>query len=543
VLPPWPLRHKDVGYERRERNILPLSESSKPSWRNTPSYSVAGAALLCCVAGASPFAIAQDSAYDPANYGWQPGAISHAQRMRAFVDPDSGQQPTPPIIPQFEFDFDPSGIIATTQPGGSTQTSQNAFFANLGTNNRTCFSCHQPQTGWGVSAASVQGRFYASYGDDPIFRLVDGATCPNADVSSIDAKRQAYSLLLSKGLIRIGLSVPVTAEYRIVSVADPYGCNTNPVTGLTNFGPSGPTTGIVSIYRRPLPSTNLGFLTTIMWDGREPTLAQQSIDATLIHAQANAAPTTAQQQQIVNFESGIFTTQVFDNKAKDLTAAGAKGGPIALGNLLPGFFVGINDPLGGNPKGLPFTSQIFDLYEAWNSIDGFGNVNAYREAVARGEALFNNTPITITGVTGINDLPGLTTVSGFCGTCHDTPDVGNHSVKLPINIGIANGGVNNNNPSLDIADLPVFALSCVSGPNAGKTYTVTDPGRALISGKCADIGKVKGPILRGLAGRAPYFHNGSAATLLDVVNFYNLRFDIGLTAAEMSDLAAFLQTL
>jgi cytochrome c peroxidase len=46
-----------------------------------------------------------------------------------------------------------------------------------------------------------------------------------------------------------------------------------------------------------------------------------------------------------------------------------------------------------------------------------------------------------------------------------------------------------------------------------------------------------------LAGRAPYFHNGSAATLLDVVNFYNLRFNIGLTAAQMSDLAAFLQTL
>jgi cytochrome c peroxidase len=526
---------------------MSLSESPRGPWRNTRRntlmYSVAGATLLCFVAGVSTFVIAQDGAYEPANYAWQAGAISHAQRMRAFVDPDSGQQPTPPVIPQFEIDFDPSGILATTQPGGSTQTSQNAFFANLGTNNRTCFSCHQPQTGWGVSAASVQGRFYASYGNDPIFRLVDGATCPNADVSSIDAKRQAYSLLLSKGIIRIGLSVPVTAEYRIVSVADPYGCNTNPVTGLTNFGPSGPTTGTVSIYRRPLPSTNLGFLTTIMWDGREPTLAQQSIDATLIHAQANAAPTTAQQQQIVGFESGIFTAQVFDNKAKNLTAAGANGGPIALANLLPGFFVGINDPLGGNPKGLPFTSQIFDLYKAWNNIDGYGDVNASREAVARGEALFNNTPITITGVAGINDLPGLTTVSGFCGTCHDTPDVGNHSVKLPINIGIANGGANNNNPGLDIADLPVFALSCVSGPNAGKTYTVTDPGRALISGKCADIGKVKGPILRGLAGRAPYFHNGSAATLLDVVNFYNLRFNIGLTAAQMSDLAAFLQTL
>jgi cytochrome c peroxidase len=520
-----------------------LGANSMPSLRNTLRYSFATGALLCVVFGVSPLALAQDGAYDPANYAWQAGAIRHAQRMRGFIDPDSGQQPTPPVIPRFEVNFDPSGILATIQPGGPTQTSQNAFFANLGTNNRTCFSCHQPQNGWSVSAASLQGRFYASYGNDPIFRLVDGATCPSDDVSNIEAKRQAYGLLLSKGLIRIGLPVPAAAEYRIVSVTDPYGCNTNPVTGLTNFGPNSPTTGTVSIYRRPLPSTNLGFLTTIMWDGREPTLASQSVDATLTHAQGTAAPTAAQQQQIVAFESGIFTAQVFDNKAKDLTAAGAKGGPNALASLLPGFFVGINDPLGGNPKGLPFTSQIFDLYKAWNGIDGYGDVNASRAAVARGEALFNNTPITITGVAGINDLPGLTTVSGFCGTCHDTPDVGNHSVKLPINIGIANGGPNNNNPGLDIADLPVFSLSCVSGPNAGKTYTVTDPGRALISGKCVDVGKLKGPILRGLAGRAPYFHNGSAATLLDAVNFYNLRFNIGLTAAQMSDLAAFLQTL
>jgi cytochrome c peroxidase len=524
--------------------------NSKCSLRNSLKHSIAGGAILCAVGGIAPYAFAQDPGYDAANYAWQAGAIRHAQQMRGYFDPDNGQQPTPPVIPQFEFDLDPSGLIATFQPGGPTQTSQNAFFANLGTNNRTCFSCHQPQTGWGVSAVSIQQRFAASYGNDPIFRLIDGATCPNADISSIKARQQAYSLLLKKGLIRIGLPVPTTVattglptEYRITAVTDPYGCNTNPVTGLTNFGSSSPTTGIVSIYRRPLPSTNLGFLTTIMWDGREPTLAHQSIDATLIHAQANAAPTTAQQEQIVGFESGIFTAQVLDDNALYLAAAGATGGPNALASLLPGFFVGINDPLGGNPKGLPFTSQIFDLYQAWSNISGSGSVVTSRQAVARGEALFNNTPITITGVAGINDLPGLTTVSGFCGTCHDTPDVGNHSVKLPINIGIANGGANNNNPGLDIADLPVFTLSCVSGPNAGKTYTVTDPGRALISGKCADIGKVKGPILRGLAGRAPYFHNGSAATLLDVVNFYNLRFNIGLTAAQMSDLAAFLETL
>jgi hypothetical protein len=99
----------------------------RPSFRNALRASVADAALFCIAAAAPSFASAQDSAYDPANYAWQAGAISHAQRMRVFVDPDSGQQPTPPVIPQFEIDFDPSGILATTQPGGSTQTSLNAF--------------------------------------------------------------------------------------------------------------------------------------------------------------------------------------------------------------------------------------------------------------------------------------------------------------------------------------------------------------------------------------------------------------------------------
>ena len=539
---PPPYNANEYGaIDPREEYMASSAGKSKQSLLRTFTHSAIAAAL--CAAGVGSTDATAQGNHDPANYAWQAGAIAHAQKMRSFFDRDNGGQPTPPVVSGFELDFDRSGIIATVQPGGPTLTSQNAFFADLGTNNRTCFSCHQPQDGWSVSASAVRGRFYASYGTDPIFRLVDGATCPSADVSSVDAKRKAYGLLLRKGLIRVGLTVPSSAEYQIISVNDPYGCNTDPVTGLTHFGASGPTTGIVSVYRRPLPSTNLGFINTIMWDGREPSLLQQSIDATLTHAQGSAAPTPAQQQQIVAFESGIFTAQVFDDHARDLTAAGAKGGPTALVDLLANFFLGINDPLGGNPNGTPFTSKIFDLYEAWSGISGRGEGNASRRAIARGEALFNNTSITITGVAGINDLPGLTTVSGFCGTCHDSPNMGNHSVKLPINIGIANGGANNDNAGLDIGDLPVFTLACVSGPNVGKTYTVTDPGRALISGKCADIGKMKGPTLRGLAGRAPYFHNGSAATLLDAVNFYNLRFNLGLTADQMSDLAAFLQTL
>ncbi len=71
----------------------------------------------------------------------------------------------------------------------------------------------------------------------------------------------------------------------------------------------------------------------------------------------------------------------------------------------------------------------------------------------------------------------------------------------------------------------------------------TDPGRAMVSGQWIDIGKFKGPVLRGLAPRAPYFHNGSAATLMDAVNFYDTRFDLHFTPQQKADLVAFLSTL
>ena len=71
----------------------------------------------------------------------------------------------------------------------------------------------------------------------------------------------------------------------------------------------------------------------------------------------------------------------------------------------------------------------------------------------------------------------------------------------------------------------------------------TDPGRAMVTGKCADIGKVKVPGMRGLAARAPYFHNGTANTLMDVVNFYDQRFNMLLTDEQKADLVAFMNAL
>jgi len=78
---------------------------------------------------------------------------------------------------------------------------------------------------------------------------------------------------------------------------------------------------------------------------------------------------------------------------------------------------------------------------------------------------------------------------------------------------------------------------------AGRMLQTTDPGWALVTGRCVDVGRFKVPTLRGLAGRAPYFHNGSAATLRDVVESYDRRFEIGLNSAEKADLVTFLRAL
>jgi hypothetical protein len=501
-----------------------------------------------------------------------PAMLEHMRKMRRYKDHDHGAQPTPHVIDRFRVDSDPKGAIASFQPNGATLTSNNAFFKDMGTNGRTCFTCHQPQNGWGVSAKDIAERFERTAGTDPIFRLVDGATCPSDDVSTLRAKKRAYKLLTEKGLVRVGLAVPATAEFTVTAINDPYGCSTNPETG----------SGVLSMYRRPLPTTNVAFLSTVMWDGRENTgqglaadLKSQARDATLGHAQAANSPTDAQLNEIVSFQLGIFTAQIFDHKAKFLTGDNAKGGPIALASQE--FFIGINDPLGLNPKGTPFTSQIFNLYRPWldaghrpdyrdlgmpvanvaelfksiNISDDWrrndhehGMINEHRRSVARGEELFNSTKISITGVAGLNDDLNIETIPGFCGTCHDSPNIGHHSVKAPLDIGVPDAG-EKAPPVLDIAGLPVFTITCKlkDGPLAGKVYKVTDPGRAMISGKCKDIGRFKGPILRGLAARAPYFHNGSAETLRDVVDFYDRRFNIGFSHKDKTDLVNFLNAL
>jgi hypothetical protein len=433
---------------------------------------------------------------------------------------------------------DSSGFVETYNINNTSIDVTGGFFQSLGTNGRSCSSCHLPAEGWSVSAAEVQLRFLVTQGLDPIFRTNDGSNCDhNIDTSTLAGRRAAYSLLLSRGLIRIALTVPANAEFTVVSVQNPYGCDDS---------------STLSMYRRPLPATNLRFLSTIMWDGRESSpqtgtqkityatnpgdlladLAHQAIDATNGHAQAATPPKPQQVQDIVTFETALITAQTIDSQAGRLNAGGANGGPVPLASQP--FFVGINDSFpasfGFNPLGLPFNPAIFNLFDSWAS-----SRNPTRASIARGQIVFNTKPINITGVAGINDVLGLDSLGGTCGTCHDSPNVGNHSFPAPLNI-----GVGDTTSPLDVSYLPVITLQ---NNTTGVMVQTTDPGRALITGRWADVGKVKGPILRGLAARAPYFHNGSAVSLSDVITFYDKRFNIRFADQEKADLIAFLSSL
>jgi cytochrome c peroxidase len=437
------------------------------------------------------------------------------------------------------------GTVSTT----GTIDQGNAFFRSFGTNGRTCATCHLQADAFGLSAQSARAVFAATGGIDPLFAPVDGANCPS--VTPADGAA-GHSLLLNHGLIRVGLTVPGDAEYTITAVYDPYGC-------ALKGSPAE-----ASVYRRVLPTTNLRFLSAVMWDGRETVqpltdrhtlvsnlragLLHQALDATLGHAQAAGPPTPAQLNAIVDFELALFTAQQTDNAAGVLQAERGTGGPTPLATAP--YFPGINDPLGDNPTGETFDPSALTLFGDWKDLSNSGRYAEPRKAMARGEAVFNTHPLTITGVAGLNDALGVAAINGTCTTCHDTPDVGNHSRPLPLDIGVSHLPTHESDPQvlaalsqLSVPELPVFKVVCMTGPLAGTVKYTSDPGRALISGKCADIGRLKGPILRGLAARAPFFHNGSAATLRQVVEFYNLRFQMGLTEREKGDLEAFLRAL
>src|ERR1700752_2573797 len=97
----------------------------------------------------------------------------------------------------------PSGSAAPFSPAGHIDLT-GEFFQDLGGNGRRCVSCHLPTAGWTITPPQIRAVFEKSQGGvipdalglSAIFRTNDGSNSPNADVSSLAARRRAYSMLL-----------------------------------------------------------------------------------------------------------------------------------------------------------------------------------------------------------------------------------------------------------------------------------------------------------------------------------------------------------
>ncbi|QJD29835.1 hypothetical protein [Methylococcus geothermalis] len=406
---------------------------------------------------------------------------------------------------------------------------RNDFFNEFGGNGRTCLSCHRPGEGWSITPQGMRKRFDRSDGTDPAFRPNDGSNSPDADVSTVDARRLAYSALLNKGLIRIGLPIPASAEFTLTEADDPY--------GFVSKDAANPD---LSLFRRPLPAANLKFASSVMWDGREspPTfsiregLGNQANSANTQHAQG-AELTAAQRQSIVDFELSLFASQISVRDSDVSIPLGKAASPKILAEQR--FSLGINPPFLAGRANSAFDNQVFKLFDRWSGRPDRSGSDR-RAAIARGQQIFNTRTFVIKGVAGLNDsaLFGKPEqLTGTCGTCHNTPNVGNSSSALFMNTGVSDA-------DRRTGDLPLYTLT---NKTTGESIQTTDPGRAMVTGLWKDIGCFKVPALRGLAARPPYFHNGSRSEIPDVVDFYETRFGLGLNNRERLDLISFLRAL
>jgi cytochrome c peroxidase len=420
----------------------------------------------------------------------------------------------------------PFGVAETFHTSGAIDRT-NPFFQALGTNPRTCETCHSPAQGWTITAAASAALFDASDGLAPLFNLVDEGWRPDADISTLDARRETFgATLLERGLTRFNRTVPATSEFTVTDVNDPSGFAT-------------PTRLIA--FRRSTPTANEAKVASTNWNAGPHDVPTQLFNtvggAARLHGQRvdPLPPELAAASR--DFQLGVFFAQIEDRVAGRLDAAGAMGGPAHL--AAQPFYVGINDLLGGDPTGRPFSRKVFDLFDAWSVFDtgnsGSGSASdadRARAAIYRGQEIFNFREFAVRGVHGLNDVLGQERVEATCSTCHNVPNVGGHAVFRMFNTGTAEGDVCG-------ADLPRLTLQ---HKVTGEIKRVCDMGRGG-NGTWADVGAFRAPPLRGLPARAPYFHDGQARDVRAVIDFYERRFGLGLNGTERDDLIAFLGAL
>jgi cytochrome c peroxidase len=459
----------------------------------------------------------------------------------------------------------PSDVVISTSAGSVVPVSAplddtNKFFdPGFGTNGQACVSCHQPSLGFTIDVGSIQSAFKATGLTDPLFRLNDTANNPNGSNSADN-----FSLFMDTGVVRIGKTFAASSDF---TVAPQNTTKFGPLPLSTDPQQPGHTT--LSLFRRPLVNTNVHLDSSVLWDGRASigNIRAQVIGAakTLLLA---PNPTNDDSDQVAAFMLGVYTDQRFDTAAGTdaegncflptcggglLDADGALGGVDNLRSLA----LGPNAPCTSFLAN-PCTTNVagYSIFDAWSNLPSETARNAARATIARGQDVFNNVNLTIPA----DGIPGLSQTAGtviHCTTCHATGNVGNNpDATFFVRIGTDSVQILNalGNRVAGLAaraqNLPEYCLRPTSDPTPfstaacgthGTDVRTTDPGRAMVTGHIADVGKFKPPILRGLTVRSPYFHAGVADGIDALVDFYNARFSIALTDEQHSDLVAFLE--
>jgi hypothetical protein len=281
----------------------------------------------------------------------------------------------------------------------------------------------------------------------------------------------------------------------------------------------------------------------LMADSRHLTLKQQAVGAYVDHQEGHGALAPRELQAIVAFESQIYVAQIENRLGRSLVEAnGPQGlGPRAMAD-------GRVHVLANNPR-----DPVFRLFDSWMTPDRIGadltdGERQLRASIARGSDIFLLRQFWLRDAAHINSIGLGNPIKRTCTTCHNAQMTGMDLAPGWVDVGTANYPTWTEPPVFsEKAELPVFKITCDRSapphPYLGRTIYTTDPGRALITGRCNDVGALVMGQFRGLAARAPYFSNGSAATLRELVDFYDRRFDMKLSETEKQDLVNFLSVL
>jgi cytochrome c peroxidase len=410
--------------------------------------------------------------------------------------------------------LNPNGFSATFSTRGFVDLTTEYSQAQ-GSNGRSCQTCHIPQQAWSINPSAIQLLFFLTGGTHPIFNALDADNPETGEFTTVGGRLAAYTMMLTRGVFRRGGAPRTAREWDLIAVDDPHGYACLPGPACTSA------TGRIVQWRRAMPTINFHVgSATVNWDGGNSIGTDQLAG---LENQARRNVTGGQQgptlppfpdpllppfdeiiPDIVNFETSLSTAQIFSFSAGFLNAGGALGGPEALSLM-------------------PKLSGAFDLFLAWTN-----SPIPARAQIARGQALFN----------AVNLPSGRS-----CNGCHNSKNNGTSIGNVLFDIGTASAEART-------PDLPLYtlcrrvdpAVSCVGNPNA-ETRQLTDTGRGNVTGAWNDLGRFKTPTLRALAQRAPYFHNGIAATIEDVVTHYEDFLGFVFTHQEREDLVAFLKAL